>query len=516
MSEPKIPEKIEKRLRLQTLRPDLEPLARELVELACAGSRELWGELDRERMKKDANFRHRFHSLAHTGMFAAQEKMAAHIASGKSLDVSEQLLFRAVADTIAWGMLGGQLCYARRIYKFQRQPDLSQSNFESVLRVARDLREQDPGCMPLITDLTSFVQVGDILSVSANRKTSYIEVKEGEHNKHVLDLAMFYEASGCETFREIVEKTESRKTVKQMERVLRQKARMTYLRDILATGTAKDPDTGETVRIPEPFFKIETWEEALAKLTEEAKEKQSWAYNVTGPIFMGAYAGDVAQRGHVVFLMALSMQGDVEQDFHIIRFADCLHAPLAKPVFSRCLTNEVMMDLIFGRMNVCIAVSIPKLIEDCEMAGMDVRYATRKELGQAKINGANPVIHRGKGLFFSLAGQEMMLLEGVVFRALFHNQQPESVLRHYLENSGLEEPEMIDPRLEQLADYIADTDSATQSHAEFWAGWDAIAGDLAQQVWADDADAELREAFTALLGAADSAGWDVPAEQMQP
>ncbi|MCE4373983.1 hypothetical protein [Xanthomonas hortorum] len=168
-------------------------------------------------------------SLAHEGMFAAQEKMAARIATGEPLDASEQLLFRAVADTIAWGMLGGQLCYARRIYKSQLQPDLSQSNFESVLRVARELREQDPDCMPLITDLTSFVQVGDIMSVSADRRTSYIEVKEGKHNKHVMDLAMFYEASGCETFREIVEKTESSKTVKQMKRVLRQKARMTHL-----------------------------------------------------------------------------------------------------------------------------------------------------------------------------------------------------------------------------------------------------------------------------------------------
>lgn len=145
MSEPKIPEKIEKRLRLKTLRRDLEPFARQLLELACAGSRELSGELTPQRMKDDASLRHRFHELAHEGMFAAQDKMAARIATGVPLDVSEQLLFRAIADTIAWGMLGGQLCYARRIYKFQRQPDLSQSNFESVLYVARELREHDPG-----------------------------------------------------------------------------------------------------------------------------------------------------------------------------------------------------------------------------------------------------------------------------------------------------------------------------------------------------------------------------------
>ena len=73
---------------------------------------------------------------------------------------------------------------------------------------------------------------------------------------------------------------------------------------------------------------------------------------------------------------------------------------------------------------------------------------------------------------------------------------------------------MTDARLEALARYLADADPA-QSHDEFWTGWNAIASGLAQQVWAHDADAELREAFTGLLSAADSAGWDVPAEQMQ-
>lgn len=359
----------------------------------------------------------------------------ARVATGKPLDISEEILFRAIADTIAWGMLGGQLCYARRVYKFQKQPDLSASNFDSVVQVARELRESDPGCMPLISDLTSFVQVSDIINVSAERIISYIEVKEGGHNKYVLDLAMFYEESRCEKFLEIVEKRESSKTVKQMKRVLRQKARLTHLRDVMVTGASQDPDTGEFVRIPDPFFEIETYEEELDGLIANAREKQSWAYDVNGSIFMGAYAGDVAPRGHLPFMMALSLEGDLEQDYHIVRLADCMFAPLAPPVFSRRLEREVMMDLIFGRMNVCVAVSIPRLIEVCEMAGMDARYATRKELGRAKVNGADPVVHRGKGLVFSIKGKEMMLLEGIIFRALFHCQKPESVIRHYLENT---------------------------------------------------------------------------------
>ena len=46
---------------------------------------------------------------------------------------------------------------------------------------------------------------------------------------------------------------------------------------------------------------------------------------------------------------------------------------------------------------------------------------------------------------------------------------------------------MIDPRFAQLARYLRDTDHTT-SHADFWAGWDAIAGDLADRAWDDNAD----------------------------
>lgn len=74
---------------------------------------------------------------------------------------------------------------------------------------------------------------------------------------------------------------------------------------------------------------------------------------------------------------------------------------------------------------------------------------------------------------------------------------------------------MPDPRLSELAHYLAKTDHAT-THADFWAGWDAIAGDLVDEVWSDNADPDLRETFTDLLASADDAGWAVPDGQTQP
>lgn len=74
---------------------------------------------------------------------------------------------------------------------------------------------------------------------------------------------------------------------------------------------------------------------------------------------------------------------------------------------------------------------------------------------------------------------------------------------------------MTDRRLTQLAKYLRSVDHST-SHADFWAGWDRVAGSLAAEVWSDDATPELREAYTDLLATADDAGWAVPDEQCQP
>lgn len=72
----------------------------------------------------------------------------------------------------------------------------------------------------------------------------------------------------------------------------------------------------------------------------------------------------------------------------------------------------------------------------------------------------------------------------------------------------------MDPRIDELGRYLLDADPQ-MSRDQFWIGWDAIAGDLAKEVWSDDADADLRWTFAELLEAADDAGWKVPDSQTQ-
>ncbi|QHB72499.1 hypothetical protein [Stenotrophomonas sp. 364] len=435
-----LPKKLEERMRLRSLRPDLEPLAQELYELSSAGSRELWADLSPERLKQDVGLRQKFYGLAHEGMYKAQAKIISRVTDKEPLDVSEILLFRGIMDSIAWAMIGGQLCYARRLYRGQKQPSLANSNFQSLVAFAEQMREREPGSMPLLSDLTSFIQVGDVMCVSQDRRISIVEVKEGEHNKKILDMIGFYHQSGCERFRHLIRDTESSSTAQQFERVLRQHARMEFVVDVMKDGFAHDPDSGDAVSIPEPTIFVESWDENLQGVIAQSQQR-GWGYDVVGSIFMAAYTNEPWRRaGHGLFLSILAKEGDIENDFCIIRLADCMQNPLAPPIFSRSLSTDVMFDVLFGRMNVCVALSIPGLISECEEAGMRFRFATKKELAEARKHKAEPVIYQGKGLMFEFDGSETILLGGVLHRCLFHGQRPASTILAVLESSKLLDP----------------------------------------------------------------------------
>ena len=66
-------------------------------------------------------------------MLEAQNMIIKAVESSESLTDSHNVLFKGIADNMAWQMIGNHLCYARRFYKEQKPVNLKQSNFNSVV-----------------------------------------------------------------------------------------------------------------------------------------------------------------------------------------------------------------------------------------------------------------------------------------------------------------------------------------------------------------------------------------------
>ena len=126
-------EKHAQRLRPMAIPACFEDEAKSLFEEICCGSRSLW-PLEPGSLKERGDLRTKFYRLAHDGMWTAQERFLNRISSGEPMVPGEEALYRTAMDTIAWQMLERQLCFARRLYREKKQPSLTNSNLQSVVK----------------------------------------------------------------------------------------------------------------------------------------------------------------------------------------------------------------------------------------------------------------------------------------------------------------------------------------------------------------------------------------------
>ncbi len=414
---------------------EYEEFTKSLYAKACQGSRHLWEEInDLDELRNGAELTKQFYSSANKGMMAAQDDIVAMIQSEDKLDFPKELLLRGIADAMAWQLLGHQLAHARRFFKSKAQPDLYNSNFKSVVFAAQESLKGKSNAVSLISDLTSFIQVGDLLVYEPEKGLTIIEVKEGSMNAKVSDFMKFYAESQCDRALQCFANREGKQAVKQLQRMARQTSRMSHVTSVIGTGQGVDPDTNEKIRIPEPFFPIDTWDDRLNYALDQASSK-GWAIDVIDNcLFLGVYASDrMRVGGHVAFNAWFDQMGGTPECPRS-RLIDCMRTPLALPIFNRDISDEDKFDVLFGRKQVCMGICIESLLSECEETGFSVRFATNKELGRLDNTGNRPYRHKGKAILIGKGNNEVVLMDGIFLRIMFHGQSPISAIKTFLEN----------------------------------------------------------------------------------
>ncbi|CAD5264501.1 MULTISPECIES: hypothetical protein [Halomonadaceae] len=423
-------------LRFKLFSPEYEELTKDLYASACKGTEHLWDKINGpEDLRSDTQLKKDFYEAANNGMKSAQDGIIAIIQSKDKLDYPKELLLRGIADAIAWQILGGQLCHARRFFKSGNQPDLYNCNLDSVVYAAKENHKKNPRSISLISDLTSFIQVGDLLVCDPEKGITIAEVKEGAMNAKIFGFMEFYMKSKCDRAFYYFAQQEGDKAVKQLKRIIRQESRMSYVTTVLATGQGVDPDTSEKINIPEPYFEIQSWDERLVKTLDKADEK-GWAIDVIdGCVFLGVYASEhMLMSGHVIFNSWFDSSGGTPDCPRALLIDSMLH-PLALPVFSRNLPEKHMFDVLFGRKQVCMAICIESLLKQCEKAGLSVRFATNKERGRLDKTGNRPYRHKGEAIFIGNGKAEFALMDGIFLRVMFHGQSPISLIISMIEGT---------------------------------------------------------------------------------
>jgi hypothetical protein len=413
---------------------DLEQAADQLIRDACEGGNDYLGRYSSlaELASSDSGLRG-YLSAVHRGFSRAQEAVYLRLLEIDRVKPSnrsptqrgEELLLRNVMDAIGWQIIGRELYIARRLYRDGSPPSLTDSNAGSVLDVTRQISGDTFDRFGLMSDLSSFIRVGDILATGPAGGVEIIEVKEGVINEKILQFTESLESSQALDALENFRATEGEKTYAQLRRVLRQKAHSAAIANLLNQDKGTDPNYDLPITIGTPSAPLDIYDDRLHHVISESHNR-GWAIDVVdGCLYLAAYRGAMSQAASSIFDVWFEGSG-AGSDSQAVDFMTSLMHPLALPPFARMLPREQILDILFGRCRVMLGVHVPDFLELIRSSGVTVRPATRKEQGQFTMRGSKPLMVDGRIVIVEDGDFISALHDGILTRILFHGLSPQS------------------------------------------------------------------------------------------
>lgn len=383
---------------------------------------------------------------------AKDGKAQAYSLSLEALEFEEAIL-RKLADTLAWLILDSQHWMARRLFNGQPPPRISESNIESVMEVARQL-EHDPLVFALPTDLTSFVRIGDLLVIGlhhdSGRRRALLEVKEGKVNEAILDF-LNSPVAECPRAAYFFAQEIGPKGVEQVGRIVHQVERGTKFIEIVSEERGIDPFSNQPIEIGPDVIPLEDYDLELDSLLDRASNIGIATQVIDDCLVLTAiHQGMMAVPAGIpervqgewsdgILQAALAVARDrlprqLEDGLnHIVAFdlANGLFEPLSIPIFLRNISEEYILDILFGSLVVIIQLDLDGLLRLAGSMGMEGgwirgkqarRWTSSRRKGEVvEIGGEVPVFRRN--------GQEIVMGGGLICRMVWDGTTPRSVLR---------------------------------------------------------------------------------------
>lgn len=341
----------------------------------------------------------------------------------------QELAFRKIMDSIAWTLLGFDMSDVRRLYGGEELIDITDSNIESCIQYSEDVFSRNPLEFALISDLTSFVQAGDILHYEYGKQLSIVELKSGKTNEKVFNVLDFYQKSKCENYLHMMLEKEGDKFRKQIVRTVKQIATETAVVDTLKTGHGTDRLTGLNVNIIQKQLELDTFTDIVLELVEKARGK-GYAINVIENCLpIGVYFNDKFPK--IVFLEWMKVMSN-ETPVYDLR--QSLLDPVAFPLFLQPFSQNAIIDIVMGKISILMSIDVDKWLAPLEGEGYIVKWLSEKETRKfnANIKGkVSPLSINGKALVVEKENVSFTI-QGGLFVRMFTSFNTPSAMRKYL------------------------------------------------------------------------------------
>lgn len=345
--------------------------------------------------------------------------------------IYQEMVIRKVMDSIVWQIFNQDLSVLRRFYYGQELIDITDSNLESELKCVESYSKRDDGCFVLISDMTSFVQIGDVVIFTPGKEIIIGELKEGEVNEKVFKLIDESIKNPCPQYLAQKLSVENSKFREHFKRSVKQIIRNAEVNKVISGGEGKDLFAGLNVKICEEEIVMNTFCHVVENLLEECNKK-GYAISVLEEcLLIGVYRNDkFSDRAFDVWAKSLNIT------MPVVDFRQSFFDPLGFPLFLQPLSDQLILDIVTGRKVIKFTIDINRWLETFKEDGVSYRWMSKKET--ARINSQI----KGKSKIFSLDGcgvefedkngYKINLGEGAFSRMFTSLNNPSSIKKYLL------------------------------------------------------------------------------------
>lgn len=344
-------------------------------------------------------------------------------------------VYRNLADSLAWFLMHKQYWIARRHYSGDKnRPSLLHTNIESLHAVAANFYKEHPDGFVLYSDITSFIDISDLLLVDESLNMQPVEVKEGAKSKEVFEfIEKISKTDGFQPENMGLEEIENpTKFFDQVDRTLKQMEKGNRLSNILNNEEGPDPFSGQQTYIGEVKEPLRSYHQVLYDMFKTLEES-TWAYEcVENIVLIGMYRGESIPICDEIFKIAVSQK--FPEKYPVTSYNQQLGLPIKEPFFQNPLGIDRVMDIIMGRVRVLLTVDINALIEFFNLNGFEAGWLSRKEthkLIESNEKRMRPFIFENRAIYLKRNGVELTLGDSFLSRLMYDNLSPSSLVDIY-------------------------------------------------------------------------------------
>lgn len=338
----------------------------------------------------------------------------------------QECALRKVMDSIVWQFFEYDLSSIRRLYTGNTCIDITDSNLNSEINFVNQYRKEHPDSFVLISDLTSFVQIGDVIIMDKGKLTIG-ELKEGKVNDEILEILNNYTENHCDYYLSQKLQGKDDKFVKQLKRDVKQIIKASTAYEVLTTGEGIDNNLGNNIKIRRDVIELNDFADTINRLVKESLKKGYGISVIEGFLFLGVYRPKIYPPD--AFNMWVESLG-IKMPVYDMRAS--VLSTLAMPLYLQPFSDNTLIDIMSGDIVIKMSFDLDGFLKSLEEDDISVRKIPSRESARinSKMRGSNKIFeYEGMGIELSKNNTSYVISDGIFLRMFANLNTPSSIRR---------------------------------------------------------------------------------------